>query len=74
LKKACTEAGVPVVTPHDFRVFFNTRLLQAGVHPELVRAMTGHTTQAMTEHYAHVSADDKITHLAPLMRDLTGEK
>lgn len=72
LKKSCADAEVPRITPHDFRAFFNTRLLAAGVHPELVRAMTGHTTEAMTEHYAHIEPADKVTHLAPLMASLTG--
>lgn len=74
LEKVCEVAEVPRITPHDFRVFLDTRLLVAGVHPELVRAMTGHDTEAMTEHYAHVSPEDKAIHLVPLMGGLMGTK
>ena len=43
---------------HSFRHFFNTRLVAAGVQGEKVRAVIGHEDERMTEHYAHLSADD----------------
>jgi integrase len=38
---------------HSYRHTFNTMLLEAGVHPETVRMITGHSA-AMTAHYAHL--------------------
>jgi integrase len=38
---------------HSYRHTFNTLLLEAGVHPETVRLITGHSA-AMTAHYAHL--------------------
>ena len=43
---------------HSFRHFFNTRLVAAGVQGEKIRAVIGHESEDMTEHYAHLSADD----------------
>jgi integrase len=38
---------------HSFRHTFNTMLLEAGVHPETLRLITGHSAK-MTAHYAHL--------------------
>ncbi|ULQ60405.1 site-specific integrase [Brucepastera parasyntrophica] len=38
---------------HSYRHTFNTLLLEAGLPPETVRLMTGHSPQ-MTAHYSHV--------------------
>ena len=43
---------------HSFRHFFNTRLLSAGVEGIKIRAVIGHESEEMTEHYAHLSAED----------------
>lgn len=43
---------------HSFRHFLNTRLVAAGVDGELTRAVIGHESEDMTEHYLHLSADD----------------
>lgn len=43
---------------HSFRHFFNTRLLANGVDETKVRAIIGHDTEEMTEHYAHLEASD----------------
>ncbi len=43
---------------HSFRHFFNTRLISAGVDGLKIRAVIGHESEKMTEHYAHLSADD----------------
>jgi integrase len=47
-------------TPHWFRHTFNN-LVRQHATGEVVRAMTGHTTEAMTEHYSHVRADEKLS-------------
>ena len=46
------------LTFHSFRHFFNTRLVAAGVDGEITRAVIGHESQDMTEHYLHLTADD----------------
>ena len=43
---------------HSFRHFLNTRLVASGVDGELTRAVIGHESEDMTEHYLHLSADD----------------
>ena len=43
---------------HSFRHFFNTRLVAAGVDGEITRAVIGHESQDMTEHYLHLTAED----------------
>lgn len=43
---------------HSFRHFFNTRLKAAGVDGEMTRAVIGHSSEDMTEHYLHLSAED----------------
>lgn len=46
------------VTPHTMRRTFNNLARQAA--GEIVaRSMTGHTTTAMTEHYSHVTLEEK---------------
>jgi integrase len=41
------------LTFHAWRHFFNTALLLANVSASKVKAVTGHVTQKMTEHYTH---------------------
>lgn len=43
---------------HSFRHFMNTRLKAAGVDGELTRAVIGHSSEKMTEHYLHLSSYD----------------
>lgn len=43
---------------HSFRHFFNTRLVASGLQGEQVRAVIGHESEEMTEHYLHLSAED----------------
>ena len=46
------------LTFHSFRHFLNSRLLAAGIQGETIRAMIGHEDEAMTDLYAHLSAED----------------
>lgn len=50
---------------HSFRHYFNTKLVASGVRAEKIRAVIGHESEAMTEHYLHMSAEDmkEITNL-----------
>jgi integrase len=51
--------GHPELKPHDLRHHCITRLLEEGVDPETVRAISGHLTPAMTEYYSHHRAKAK---------------
>ena len=62
LKNAMTKAGIDYKTEklsfHSFRHFFNTRLKAAAIDGEMVRAVIGHESVEMTEHYLHLTAQD----------------
>jgi integrase len=59
------------VTAHTMRRTFNNLARQAA--GEIVtRAMTGHATAAMTEHYSDVTLDEKMTALTSAMGPLLG--
>lgn len=45
----------PDATFHALRHTFVSRCAAAGVAPQIVRALVGHTTEKMTEHYTHVA-------------------
>lgn len=72
LGQACEAAGVRRITPHDMRRTFDTQLLQAGISAHLLQAMTGHSTDEMTIHYAHIHPEQKAEALAPLIRAISG--
>lgn len=42
---------------HDTRHTFITRLTEAGVDPRIIKAIVGHSTKDITEHYTHLSLD-----------------
>ena len=42
------------VSFHSYRHTFNTMLLEAGVHPETIRLITGHSAINMTARYSHI--------------------
>lgn len=51
LKSFCEKAGVRYLSSHKIRFYGATELFNAGVDPEQIRRIMGHTTLAMTEHY-----------------------
>lgn len=55
------------VGPQVLRRTFNTLMLRAGVDGITLRAMMGHTTEAMTQRYAGVPMDHKHEALARMM-------
>ena len=59
LDKAMADAGVTRegLTFHSFRHFFNSELVGAGVQGELIRAVVGHQSEAMTDRYLHLRPD-----------------
>lgn len=66
LEKAMADAGITRegLTFHSFRHFFNSQLVASGVQGELVRAVIGHESEAMTERYLHLQASQ----MKPIMQ------
>lgn len=65
LRKRMEELGIYYVknknkklTFHSFRHFLNTRLIAGNISDVKIRAVIGHEDEEMTEHYAHLSAED----------------
>lgn len=60
LRQMLKKAGLDYehLTFHSFRHYFNTKLIASGVQAEKVRAVIGHTSESMTEHYLHLSPTD----------------
>lgn len=46
------------ITYHSWRHFFNTTLRAGNISDAKTQALTGHSTQQMTEHYTHFHASD----------------
>lgn len=45
------------ITFHSLRHEFNTNLVNSGMSGEIIRSMTGHKSEGMTEHYTHQTED-----------------
>lgn len=58
MQRACAAAGVPYTTPHGLRRTFNNLARQV-VAAQIVKSITGHTTDAMLEHYSIVGLEEK---------------
>lgn len=56
-RELCQRAGTRVVDLHSARHTMVTGLLEAGVDPEIIRQLVGHSTMVSTRHYLHVSQD-----------------
>jgi integrase len=60
LALAARKAGIGKrITPHGLRRTFNNLVRQVEADAIVIRSITGHSTAEMTEHYSHVSADEK---------------
>ncbi len=59
------------LTFHSFRHFFNTRLVAAGIAGEKARAVIGHESTAMTEHYLHLDSSD-LSEIRSVQEDALG--
>lgn len=58
VRRCCDLAGVPRVTPHQFRRAAAMLMVALGFHPRVIQARLGHETIAMSmEVYAQVPAD-----------------
>lgn len=73
MRLACAKAGIEQCSFHDLRRTFNTMLLASGANHILVQALTGHSTDAMTVHYSHVSDDDRRAVVVPIRNALKGK-
>jgi integrase len=60
IRRSAKEAGLAKrITPHMMRYLFNDVLRLAGVDQVTRKALTGHVTNEMTEHYSTVRLDEK---------------
>ncbi len=69
LDKACPRAGVPRVTAHGLRRTFNN-LARRDTSALVLKSITGHTTDAMMEHYSMVGTDEKTVVSASVARSI----
>lgn len=58
LRDACVRAGLEPISWHELRHTAND-LLRRVAAGDVVRAITGHSTASMTEHYSHVDQREK---------------
>ena len=54
LKDRCTAIGIPERTFHSFRAYFNSELESNNVNETVIRAIMGHQSARMSEHYLHL--------------------
>ncbi len=52
------ERKVRNITFHSWRHFFNSTMRSHNIADSKVQKITGHKTDAMTEHYTHFNIDD----------------
>jgi integrase len=71
-KRLCAKVGVPYTTPHGLRRTFNT-LARARVDREVVKAISGHSTDVMLEHYSHIEMGEKHTASRAVLDSISGK-
>lgn len=59
IDRACARAGVRRITTHGLRRTYNNEGRQLASR-EVLKATTGHATDAMVEHYSHVGTAEKV--------------
>lgn len=61
LRRACLEAGVPIVSPHELRHTFISLMDNELEAPRtVVMALAGHSPQTTTDGYSHVRVEQKL--------------
>jgi integrase len=69
MQTCAAAAGIPHrFSVHGFRRTFNNLMRQVTEDKVVLRSMTGHATEEMTEHYSHVALREKHAGVAQLMR------
>ena len=69
LARASKRAGLPIaVTPRVLRRTVNTLMVNAGIDRLVIRAILGHTSEAMTETYDQAPDREKMAALTRLVR------
>jgi len=75
LEAAGQAAKLPMrVTPQVLRRSFNTNMVRLGVDRLALRSQMGHTTEAMTERYAHFDPGVKVAAVTKLIEAGQGSK
>lgn len=69
LDDACAKAGVPRVTAHGLRRTFNN-LARKETSREVLKSITGHTTDAMVAHYSMIAPGEKADAARAVARSL----
>lgn len=61
------EIGCPDMTPYACRHTFSTRAVRAGVNPQYLSRMMGHTDiKTADKHYVHLDAEDILSEIAKI--------
>ncbi len=58
VRKSLGDAAVGTITPHSFRHYFVTRVLQASGNLKLAQELARHRSIAVTQRYAHLSDNE----------------
>lgn len=73
LRRASVHAGLDIaVTARVLRRTVNSRLLELGIAPTVVRSQLGHVTDRMTDHYAEIHVDAQRSAMGALWSKVTG--
>ena len=74
LKRVLGAAGISKhLSPHGMRRTFNNLMRRAQVDRAVLHATIGHSSDAMTEHYSHVDAAEKLAAVEQLVRIVVPE-
>lgn len=66
-KELMEEIGCPNMTPYNCRHTFSTRAVRAGVTPQLLSRMMGHSDiKTADQHYTHLDADDILKEITKI--------